>query len=129
MELGWVHDIHIAAIVRHILQVLFGYITLKVMIAHDQNCVLGHLRSLDLDRLLFGDRDRLVHLLPELASSFALCSNSFRLLEPMPEGVPVPLDVPDMVAETNSTASLGLFDFSCSFALAKRFWEALSSST
>lgn len=78
--------------------------------------------SLDLDLLLLGDLDLLFNVLFELESSLPLCSSSLRFPE-------AEIEDPDLVAETKSTDSLGVFDFSCSFAFAMRFCEAFSSST
>ena len=117
-------------------------------------CHMNHLLSRDFDRLLFGDLDSLFHPIFDPVSSLPLCSSCFRLdmfwederlecslstsamtlsaalcLCPFPEGVPVPLEVLDFVADTKSIASLGALDLSCSFDFVIRFCAARSSST
>ena len=112
-----------------------------------------HRRSLDRDRRLFGDLERLFHLLRDSEVSRLLCSSSFRFptetedgrlswspsaaarilsealcREAFPEGVPAALDVPDRVAETKSITSLGALDLLCSLAFSICFCDALSSS-
>jgi hypothetical protein len=99
-----------------------------------------HLLSLDLDRRRFGDLDLLRHLFLDCELSRLLCSSSFlfpamweatwsgRSRGPFPDGVPTPLDVSDLVADTKSTVSRGAFDFCCSLALNICFCEAFNSS-
>lgn len=91
--------------------------------------------SLSSHRRLLGDLDALLRLLRDAELSRLRCSNSFLFpatahsgaldRAPSSAGVPDPLVLPDLVAETNSRGPLAL---DCSFAFRICFCDALSSS-